>query len=63
MSSWTKNFSVSLPESSMVNIFYADDVGDDIAKMFEAQTLVGSSRRMTSIWPGWPLLFVLCYDT
>jgi len=40
--------------------FYADDVGDDIAKMFEAQTLVGSSRRMTSIWPGWPLLVVLC---
>ena len=40
--------------------FYADDVGDDIAKMFEAQTQVGSSRRMTSIWPGWPLLFVLC---
>ena len=40
--------------------FYADDVGDDIAKMFEAQTLVGSSRRMTSIWPRWPLLVVLC---
>ena len=39
---------------------YADDVGDDIAKMFEAQTQVGSSRRMTSIWPGWPLLVVLC---
>jgi hypothetical protein len=40
--------------------FYADDVGDDIAQMFEARTQVGSSRRMTSIWPGWPLLFVLC---
>jgi hypothetical protein len=40
--------------------FYADDVDDDINKMFEAQTKVGSSRRMTSIWPGWPLLFVLC---
>ncbi len=39
---------------------YADDVDDDIAKMFEAQTRVGSSRRMTSIWPGWPLLVVLC---
>jgi hypothetical protein len=39
---------------------YADDVGDDIAKMFEAQTQVGSSSRMTSIWPGWPLLVVLC---
>jgi len=40
--------------------FYIDDVVDDIAKMIEAQTLVGSSRRMTSIWPGWPLLVVLC---
>jgi hypothetical protein len=40
--------------------FYADDVGDDIAKMFKAQTQVGNSRRMTSIWPCWPLLFILC---
>ena len=40
--------------------FYADDVGDDIEQMFEARTRVGSSRRMTSIWPGWPLLLVLC---
>ncbi|HUT46832.1 MAG TPA: hypothetical protein VMX36_11145 [Sedimentisphaerales bacterium] len=40
--------------------FYADDVGDDIEQMFEARTRVGSSRRMTSAWPGWPLLFVLC---
>jgi hypothetical protein len=41
--------------------FYADDVGDNIEQMFEAQTRVGSSRRMTSVWPGWPLLFVLCF--
>jgi hypothetical protein len=40
--------------------FYANDVGDDIGKMFEAQTQVGSSRMMTSVWPNWPLLFVLC---
>ena len=40
--------------------FYVDDVGNDISKMFEAQTQVGSSRRITSIWPNWPLLFVLC---
>src|SRR4030042_4131055 len=40
--------------------FYADDVGDDIVKMFESQTQVGITRRMTSIWPGWPLLVVLC---
>jgi len=40
--------------------FYADDVDGDTAKMFEAQMSVGSSRRMTSIWPAWPLLIVLC---
>jgi len=39
--------------------FYANDVGDDVGKMFKAQTKMGSSRRMTSIWPSWPLLFVL----
>jgi hypothetical protein len=40
--------------------FYADDVSEDIGQMFEAQTRVGSSRSITSIWPGWPLLFILC---
>jgi hypothetical protein len=40
--------------------FYADDVGSNVNKMFNAQTQVGSSRTMTSIWPNWPLLFVLC---
>jgi len=40
--------------------FYADDVSDDIGQMFEAQTMVGSSHSITSVWPGWPLLVVLC---
>jgi hypothetical protein len=40
--------------------FYVDDVGGDAGKMFESQTQVGSSRMMTSIWPSWPLIFVLC---
>jgi hypothetical protein len=39
---------------------YADNMGDNIAQMFEAQAKVGSSRRMTSIWPSWLLLLVLC---
>jgi hypothetical protein len=39
---------------------YADDIGDNIARTFEAQAKVGSSRRMTSIWPSWLLLLVLC---
>ena len=40
--------------------FYADDVSDDIGQMFEARTRVGSSRSITSVWPGWPLLVALC---
>jgi hypothetical protein len=40
--------------------FYADDVSNDIGQMFEAQARVGSSRSITSVWPDWALLFVLC---
>jgi hypothetical protein len=40
--------------------FYADEIDEDVAQMFEAQTRIGSSRRMTSIWPTWPLLLALC---
>jgi len=40
--------------------FYADDVSDDVGQMFKARTRVDSSRSITSVWPGWPLLFVLC---
>jgi hypothetical protein len=55
-----ENFLKELAGKLHGKYFYADDIGDDIAKMFEAQTKVGSSRQMTSIWPRWPLLFVLC---
>jgi hypothetical protein len=40
--------------------FYADDISDDVGRIFEAQARVGSSRSITSVWPGWPLLVVLC---
>jgi len=40
--------------------FHADDIGDDGSQMFETRTLMGSSRRMTSIWPNWLLLFAIC---
>jgi hypothetical protein len=40
--------------------FYANDVNNDIRKMFEAQARVGSTRSITSVWPGWPLLVSLC---
>jgi hypothetical protein len=40
--------------------FHADDVDENIAQMFETQTRMGSSRQMTSIWPNWLLLIILC---
>lgn len=40
--------------------FHADEIDENVTQMFEAQTQIGSSRRMTSIWPTWPLLLVLC---
>jgi hypothetical protein len=40
--------------------FYADDINEDIGQIFEAQARIGSSRSITSVWPGWPLLFILC---
>ena len=39
---------------------HVDDVDENVAKMFEARAGVISSRRMTSIWPNWLLLVVLC---
>jgi hypothetical protein len=40
--------------------FYANDVSNDIGKMFDAQARVGTTRSITSVWPDWPLLVVLC---
>jgi hypothetical protein len=40
--------------------FHADDVDENLTQMFEAQTVAGSSRRMTSIWPNWLVLAILC---
>jgi len=39
---------------------HADDVDENIAQMFEARASTSSSRQMTSIWPDWLLLAILC---
>lgn len=39
---------------------YAGDIDKNVTQMFEAQTRTYSSHRMTSIWPNWLLLLVLC---
>lgn len=40
--------------------FHIDDVDENVRLMFETQAVAGSSRRMTSIWPNWLLLAILC---
>ena len=40
--------------------FYIGDIGQNVDELFEAEVRVGSSRRMASVWPNWPLLVVLC---
>lgn len=40
--------------------FHIDDLADDAWQMFEARTGTVGSRQMTSIWPNWFLLAILC---
>ncbi|MHC4431688.1 MAG: vWA domain-containing protein [Planctomycetota bacterium] len=39
---------------------HADDVDENVAQMFEARASTGSLSQMTSIWPNWLLLAILC---
>ncbi len=40
--------------------FDIDNLDENAAKMFEGTTKVGSSTYLTSVWPRWSLLLVLC---
>jgi hypothetical protein len=40
--------------------FDTKDVDENIARLFKAETRTEGISRMTSIWPAWPLLLVLC---
>ncbi len=39
---------------------HIDDIDENVRQMFEARAVASSSRRMTSIWPNWLLLAILC---
>jgi hypothetical protein len=39
---------------------HVDDLDGRIAKTFEAKQQVGTTEKITSIWPRWPLLLTLC---
>jgi hypothetical protein len=55
-----EKFLRTLAERLNAEYLYADDIDENVTQTFEAQTRTYSSRRMTSIWPNWLLLLVLC---
>lgn len=57
---FNENFLRALAKKLNARYLYAEDVDENITQTFETQTRTYSSRRMTSIWPSWLLLLVLC---
>lgn len=55
-----EEFLQSLAKKLNGKYFHVDEIDEDVSKLFKAQTRIGSSCRMTSIWPSWPLIMVLC---
>jgi len=55
-----EEFLQSLAKKLNGKYYHVDEINDNVTQMFEAETQTGSTRRMTSIWPTWPLLLVLC---
>ncbi len=55
-----EEFLQALAKKINAEYVHIDDVDERIAQMFEARAGVISSRRMTSIWPNWLVLAVLC---
>ena len=55
-----EKFLISLAKRLNAAYLYADDMDENVTQTFKAQTRTYSSRRMTSIWPNWLLLLVLC---
>jgi hypothetical protein len=57
---FNEEFLKALAEHVKGTYIHADDTGRDIAGIFDAQTRLGTTRRMASVWPRWPLFAVLC---
>jgi len=55
-----EKFLRALAKKLNAGYLYADDIDKNVAQTFDAQTQTYTSRRMTSIWPSWLLLLVLC---
>ncbi|MBN2181507.1 MAG: hypothetical protein JW715_06310 [Sedimentisphaerales bacterium] len=55
-----ETFMQNLAEHIKGKYIHADDIDKNITEIFEAQTHIGTTRRMTSIWPRWLLFITLC---
>jgi len=55
-----EQFMQTLAERINGKYIHADEISTDITKIFDAQTHIGTTRSMTSIWPRWLLFMVLC---
>ncbi|HON90309.1 MAG TPA: VWA domain-containing protein [Sedimentisphaerales bacterium] len=50
----------SLAERMKARYIHIDDLSEKAAEIFESQRQVGTIEKVTSIWPRWSLLVVLC---
>jgi hypothetical protein len=57
---FNEHFLQALAQQTNALYLHEDKIDRDIVKIFDAQTYMGQSRRLTSIWPRWPLLMTLC---
>lgn len=50
----------SLAERMKARYIHIDDLSEKAAETFESRRQAGTIERVTSVWPRWPLLVVLC---
>ena len=55
-----EDFLQSLAKKLNGKYYHIDEIDENVAEIFDPETSIGTSRRMSSIWPSWLLLLVLC---
>ena len=55
-----ETFLRTLAKRMNARYFYAEDINEDVRQIYKAHARQYSSHRMTSIWPNWLLLIMLC---
>ena len=57
---FNEQFLQALAKQLKGTYIYADDVTNETARLFDAQTQTGHTTQITSIWPNWLLWGILC---